>query len=104
MLFAYLNYPEPDVVCHGDQTCQEIGKHDKTGQRVVRIGGGSISDELLKFATGEYVFASCPANNDMWIQIDFGDMDFEEAVLRYTLNLVSQRYSRFAGKDVRHHC
>ena len=104
MLFAYLNYPEPDVVRHGDPTCQEIRKHAKAGQRLVRIGVRSISDELLKFATGQYAFGSRPANNDMWIQIDFGDTDFEEAVLQFTLHLVCQRYSRFAGIDVRRHC
>ena len=104
MLFAYLNYPGPNVVCHGDEACQEIKKHDKAEQQEACIDVRNVSVELLKFVGGKYEFRSDAAHNDMWIQIDFKDIALEEAILHYILDRLGERYSPFAGIDVRRHC
>lgn len=104
MLQAYFNYPEPDIVVHGDETCLQIGKHKKGRQRTVCININSVSQELGRFAEGKHRFASRAGRNDMWLQIDFGDGDFEEAVLSYVHRLLGRYHSPFARITLKHHC
>lgn len=42
--------------------------------------------------------------NDVWRTVDFGDEEFEAAVVRYFLGVVSKRYTRLQGPHVHRHC
>jgi len=104
MLKAYLNYPNPKVSTHRDPTCGAIGKMQKGGQRRVRINPTTLSSEIQGFARKEYRFASDATANDMWIELDFGDAEFERAVLAYIHRLVSRHCTRFGEVSIEHHC
>jgi hypothetical protein len=53
MLKAYVNYPNPKVSIHQKDSCPEIQKMKKPGQRLVRIDATSISAELQRFNAKE---------------------------------------------------
>ena len=104
MLQAYINYPEPHLTTHADSTCSQISKMAKPGQRKVRLDASTLSRELQKFAARVYRFGSNSQVNDMWLEIDFGDEEFERAVSEYVLRLVTTHYRRFRGAPIRRHC
>ncbi len=40
----------------------------------------------------------------MWLEFDFGDLDFEFSLLRYLQRLLGQRYSRLAKAAIERDC
>lgn len=104
MLRAYVNYPNPKVSVHRDPSCGAIQKMAKPRQRVVRIDPQSISAELQHFRAKHYTFAANPAGNDMWLEADFGDTDFEAAVIAYVHRLIGKHYSPLARVAIEEHC
>jgi len=104
MLRAYVNYPNPKVRVHHDPLCGEIQKMAKPRQRVVRIDSQSISAELQHFRAKYYTFAANPAGNDIWLEVDFGDTDFEAAVIAYVHHLIGKHYSPLARVAIEEHC
>lgn len=101
MLKAYVNYPNPEVMVHRKPTCRQIMKMHKRHQRSIHIDVDTLSSELKKFCKGGYRFGSSTEVNDMWIEADFADTDFEEAVIRHILQLLSKRYGTFRGISLR---
>jgi hypothetical protein len=104
MLKVYINYPNPKISMHRDPSCGAIQKMSKSDQRLITINRTTISAELQRFGDKEYTFAANPAGNDMWLQIDFGDEEFESAVLRYVQNLIGKHYSPLAEAQIQQHC
>jgi len=104
MIKVYVKYPNSHVTLHYNPKCIEVQKMKKSGQRYVRINTSTISAELQRFQNKGYSFAAQPAANDMWIEIDFSDPDFEKAVLEYVLRLLCKHYSLFAKAFVTIHC
>ena len=104
MLKAYVNYPHPRVGVHRNPSCGDIQKMAKQSQRSVLINTLSISSELQAFTAKKYTFAPTASQNDMWITVDFGDSDFEGAVLAYVHRLIGKHYSRLASVSISEHC
>lgn len=104
MLNVYLNYPMSRVSVHHDPDCEFIRISRKPDQRVRRIDTTNISEELRKFRDKEHLFQSTHEFNDMWLEIDFGDQEFEEAVARYVHRLLSGYHKPFADSSVSIHC
>ena len=104
MVYAYFNYPSSRVTVHRDPNYGMIGPHDKPGQRTCRIDTTSISAELRKFRDKVYRFQSSPEWNDMWLEVDFQDVEFETAVVRHIRRLLGQHYKPFADTCVTVHC
>jgi len=104
MLKAYLNYPNSRVTAHFDPDCSNIQPHRKSGQRHTRIDIATVSEVLTNFRNGVYAFAANPERNDMWLEISFGDPEFEQAVLTHICGLLGMHYSRFAGVRQTVHC
>lgn len=104
MLNVYLNYPNPRVTVHRNERCSSIQKHQKPGQRVVRLDVACLSVELKKFEEQHYMFAADAANNDMWLEVDFGDAEFERAVVQYVKNVLAAHYTPFGPVTITPHC
>jgi hypothetical protein len=104
MLRAYVNYPNPKVSIHHDPSCGAIQKNNKPGQRVVRIDAENISAEIRRFTTKGYSFAANPAENDMWLEANFEDADFEAAVIAHVHRLIGKHYAPLAKVGVETHC
>ena len=104
MLRAYFNYPNSRVSVHGDSSCGHIQPMNKAEQRLVRLDATTIGGELQRFADNEHRFASYQARNDMWVVADFGDEDFELAVIRHIHRHLARRYTPFHSAQIEEHC
>jgi hypothetical protein len=101
---AYLDYPVPHMTLHGDSACNEIGKMGKANQRNVAVTRESFADAIGRFTTTEFRLGADASVNDVWLTVDFGDPEFEEAVARYVHRLLCQRYGRLTGTPIERHC
>ncbi len=104
MLAGYLNYPNSQVTAHGDMSCGDIRKMHKVGQRNIRIDPSTFTDEIQRFIQGEHRFASEPQLNDMWVNLDFDDWDFELALFDFIHRLVRDKYKPFRNVARTVHC
>jgi len=104
MMKAYINYPEPHITAHYDPNCGKVQAHHKFNQRYRRINITTISLELKNFRNKKHAFSTNTAYNDMWLEIDFNDRDYELAVLNDICRLLGTHYRPFAGKTPTIHC
>ncbi len=103
MIQVYFNYPTSHVTIHREGDCQSIRSQGKVGQRITRINSSTISSELAKFEGNGYSFQATPSANDMWVEIDFGDPEFERAVASHIYKLLG-KYKRFRESKLAVHC
>lgn len=104
MTKVYLNYPNPHMTLHGDSTCVDIGKMRKTNQRAASITPASFTEVLGHFADKSFRLESKGPANDVWLSIDFGDPEFEEAVAKHVLRILAKRYRPLQGAAFKRHC
>ena len=104
MLKAYINYPNAYVTIHADCKCASVQQRHKRDQRVVRVGVSNLSGELTKFGAKDYIFKSQAEANDMWLHVDFGDAEFERAVVKHIRQLLGSHYTRIGRAKVEVHC
>ena len=104
MLWAYFNYPNPHGTAHGLSSCGEIQKMRKPEQRRVSLDSQTIGAEIENFREKKYRFAAQAGLNDMWLTLDFGDAEFEFAVVRFLLRALGQHYAPFRECEVGWHC
>ena len=104
MIKAYVNYPNPKISMHTDLGCGNIQMQKKIGQRYIKINAETISTELRSFRDHEYHFAANPELNDMWLEIDFKDCEFEKAVAGYICALLGSHYAPFNRIKPENHC
>lgn len=103
MMKVYVNYPEPKFRIHRNPSCAEIYKMKKPGQRHIRIDIDTVSAELWRFANKEHTFNS-NESNDMWLDIEFDDADFEISVLKYVHRLIGKYYAPLGRIKPDIHC
>jgi hypothetical protein len=104
MIKAYINYPNPHVTAHCDPNCGNIQAQHKSHQRYLLINTAMVSAELQNFRDKKYTFAANPQGNDMWLEIDFHDQNFEQAVLEHICRLIGNYYKPFEGIEPKTHC
>ncbi len=104
MTYAYLNLPNAQVTIHDNPSCNLIMMMHKEHQRIIEISPANISIELKKFSAGEYPFAANAEKNDMWLIVNFKNLEFENAVIQYIHHLLSMHYKRFANANTTIHC
>lgn len=110
MLTVYINYPNAQATIHRNSRCGSIRPHNRPNQRICRINLATISEELKKFTElkeskdDQYAFRSEAGWNDIWLELDFQDGEFEEAVLGFILRQIGHRYWRLADIQPKEHC
>jgi hypothetical protein len=104
MIFAYINYPNPHITIHSDSNCGNIGAQSRVNQRQIVITRNTIGEEIERFRTKQYTFAANKSVNDMWLTVDFGDVKFEDAVVKYIQRLIGAHYRPIAYAEVGQHC
>ena len=100
----YVNYPNPKFSIHHDPLCSAVCKQQKTDQRHIRIDIDSVSTELGHFANKKHTFNSDAGSNDMWIDIEFDNVEFEKSVLKYVRRLVGKHYAPLGKAKITTHC
>ena len=76
----------------------------KSGQRRVKIDRTNIATEIQNFGSKKYMFAAEPARNDIWLETEFADTEFETAVISYIHRLLGKQYSRMGRAVLQEHC
>jgi hypothetical protein len=104
MIQAYINYPNPHVRIHARDSCSTIQQQRKERQRVVELTPRTLSEELLRFQSKHYRFSAEKSINDMWLRVEFGDEEFEVAIVQHIRNILAQWYRPFANVPVDTHC
>ena len=102
MIHAYLNYPNPHLCVHGDPQCGQVGMHNKPNQRHVRLGLPTLSSGLETLIGLQ--FGSRSEINDVWIEADLDDVEFERACVALGVRRLAQRYGPFDGLAIETHC
>ena len=100
---AYINYPNPRITLHWNDTCSEVQKNRKEGQRVVMLNPDTIESALGRFVNRGFSFASNPDENDMWLDISLGSPRHDEAVVYVIQSLLGRRYRPLATASVEAH-
>ena len=104
MIKAYINYPQPHVTIHHNLYCGNIQSQQKPNQRYIKINSSSLDGELKNFRVKKYRFASNPDYNDMWLEIDFHNTDFEQKVLQDICQIIGNYYRPLKGIKPITHC
>ena len=103
MIAVYLNYPNKRFSIHTGSTVEEKQKLGKTNQRVIKININNLSEYFQSFESQRYKFKSSREYNDMWLEINLGNMDFEIAVAMHIVHLLGKKYKPFRGIKPKYH-
>ena len=105
MINVYINHPNPHITIHQNSDCGLIHAHKSAAEaRTIRIGLSNLSEELAKFVEGKHKFNSTAEFNDMWLEISFGDLAFEIAVVLFIVAQLGKTYKQFKGMSPSIHC
>jgi len=104
MIHVYLNYPNSAATIHQTGDCPRIEQHHSSNQRKLKINSKTIQNQIDLFVEGKFVFRSEAATNDAWLEIDFNDLEFEIAVVKFILRQLGKRYSAFYALNPEIHC
>lgn len=95
MINVYINYPNAHMTIHRESDCNSIRMNEKEGQRIVQIHRKNLSKVIKRFRKQEYKFAAHKEKNDLWMQIDFENYEFELAVAKYLFSILQTFYKPF---------
>jgi hypothetical protein len=104
MINVYLNYSNSIATIHQTSTCPRIHAHHSPNQRILTINLKTFRDVIKDLAEGKFAFKAEAENNDVWLEIDFGELAFEIAVVKYIIHLLGERYEPFDDLNPELHC
>ena len=104
MAIAYFNYPNTHITLHRDPNCGYIRMHNSPDSRIFHLRPATLSDELRRFSERQVDFAAAKGINDMCLDLEFADPEFELALVRHIQKILSERYSPFGRVEVQIHC
>jgi len=104
MLKAYFNYPNPRVTIHHDPDCGFIQSHQRPNQRYFYINASTMSEIIKLFTARKVRFAPMSGFNDIWLEVEFFNREFELATVRYVQYLIGRRYKPLANAPLKIHC
>lgn len=90
---VYINYPNPAFSIRHEQSAKSRMRHPESVTRLFQINPQTASEVLTLFIDGEVNFASTSDINDCWLEVDFGDMEFELAVVKFIQTVLGRRYA-----------
>jgi len=100
MIKVYINYPNSDFSIYEiDLNHPNIQKNNKANQRKLLINSYNFTEELLTFKT-KYKFSSNSIENDLWTDIDTGDMMFDKYIAFEILKKLSEEYKPFQNNII----
>ena len=104
MIHVYFNYQHYQIITHHDPDCAQRTFAQMPHQRLLRVNAATVSQTITALAANEHPFSTALGQQTLWLQIDFGDHDFERALQRYALRLLARHYPRFYHISVTSHC
>ncbi len=104
MISVYINYPNKQITIHEKSICNFIQRAQKPNQRKIEININNCEGPLNDFFNKRIEFQSIPELNDIWLEIDFADKEFEIHLVEYIRRILVKHYSPFADSIVKIHC
>lgn len=101
---VYLNYSNPHITIHKDNTCGQIHMHHKPEQRRVHINPVTLRFVLNDFLNDRYMFKAKRLFNDLWLDISLDTPEQEVGLVHVIQAIIGQRYSPFSDASVKEHC
>lgn len=101
MLKVCVNIAQSTLSWHGNPACPDLANAPKP-QQLVRVNVRSISEVFQRFRDKNYLPGA--GADEMWLEIDFGDRQFEGAVFAYVHRLLGKRYAGIASAKILKHC
>ena len=101
---AYINYSDPSITAHKFTACDDAKAGPDEKIRHVMLNPESISKELDRFINNKHKFSEETYMNDMWINFDFQDTEFEMALLGYIKKLIGRSYKYLKSCEIQVHC
>ena len=77
MTSIYINYPVPHFTAYRGKRAADCWVQRKVNRRVIRISEDNYDDEMKPFLGQEFRFGATPAFNDLWLELDFGNEEYE---------------------------
>jgi hypothetical protein len=102
MTNAYFNYPNSNVTIHSKFSCPHIQRSRKLDQRRIVLSCKTFDEGFQELS--KMRMQSDAAFNDLWLVADFGNKEFEAAVVRYSQDVLGKRYTRLRNCDISKHC
>lgn len=96
MIYCYLNQPNKAKNVHLPDGCNHLHKHG--GGRELQINAGNLSQTINDFTQQRIDFSASGGTNDLRLQIDLGNIDYEKATFKYLTQLLGHRYRAFQGE------
>jgi len=100
MISVYINYPNPHFAAAVGIPARERSRHGEPNRLVV-ITGDSMEFQLDRFRRQEFDFRAEAEFNDMWLEIDLGELADEIRVLRKIQRLLGERYAPLAAAEIK---
>ena len=104
MLRVYMNSPASTFTIHSNRKCIYWARADSPGARVIHLREATLSAELQRCREKRYRFAARSGMNDIWLDADFGDREFELATVKHVRLLFGKHYKRLREATLRVHC
>ena len=103
MAITYISYPTSAIPVRLDPKCAHIQARQKRNQRTAQISLSNLSSELARFVAKEYQFGGTSEINNMWVEIDSGDREYDQAVVDFIRRTLGKRYKRIRESRI-HYC
>jgi hypothetical protein len=104
MINVYLNYPNSTATIHQTSDCPRIHAHHSPNQRLLKLNIETFEHIIRDFIEGNFTFRAEAELNDAWLEIDFGDLAFEIAIVHYIIFLLGRQYAPFDKLNPELHC
>ena len=104
MIQVYINYPNPHMTIHKNNNDPVIQAHNAPLQRKKNVTPSSLESVIEDFCSPMFVFRAEQGFNDVWLKIDFGDVNFEIEVAKYLFKILGKRYTPLRGAEIIEHC
>jgi hypothetical protein len=101
MTSVYIDYPTREFCVKEGVRSADRFKHDKPNRRVVHLTHQNFSSEIRKFTGRQVQFSSTAEYNDLYVDLDFNDTEFEKATCLYIKRLLGERYTPIAEAVLR---
>lgn len=95
MIAVYYNYPNSGFTIHEGQTVEESRVHSKPKPRIIHVTLKNLSKVVTRVTNPDFKFAAKQEENDLWMEINFGDLEFEKAFAEFILRQLGKRYKLF---------
>lgn len=101
MISVYINYPNKVFSLAHDVSAAERWRHPDSKHRVEPVNFDTLGSFISKLQSGDIKFLPQADFNDLYIEVDFGEDEFDLQVVLYIKRVLGARYKPFRDAEVR---